>query len=82
VGTSITLEDVAAVDAFKGAAPNTTLFPLKNCFTSVDGGKTAKVAAAAAVKAFQLRAGAVETKVMSLQFFRESLAERFLNKKG
>jgi hypothetical protein len=82
VATSITLEHVAGVDAFKCVAPNATLFPLRNCFTSVDGGKTAKDAAAAATKVFQLRASGVEARVMSLQFFRESLAERFLHKKG
>jgi hypothetical protein len=83
VDTSITLEQVGGVAEFRGVAPNATLFPLKNCFASVDGGKTAKVAATAAAKMFQLRAGGViEAKVVSLQFFRESLAERFLHKKG
>jgi hypothetical protein len=82
VATSITLEDVAGVGEFKGMVPNATLFPLRNCFASVDGGKTAKAAATAATKAFQLRSGGIEAKVVSLQFFRESLAERFLHKKG
>jgi hypothetical protein len=82
VATSITLEDVAGVDSFKGVAPGANLFPVKNCFASVEGGKTAKAAATAVAKAFQLRGGGVEAKVMSLQFFRESLAERFLHKKG
>jgi hypothetical protein len=82
VVTSITLEEVAGVAEFKGVSPNATLFPLKNCFASMDAGKTAKAAATAAAKTFQLRTGGVEAKVVSLQFFRESLAERFLHKKG
>lgn len=80
--TSISLEDVAAVPSFKAVLPHANLFPLASCLASVDGGKTPKAAASAAAKAFQLRTGGVDAKVMSVQFFRESLAERFLHKKG
>lgn len=82
VATSITLEDVAAIALFKATVPHATLFPLTSCSASVDGGKTPKAAASAAAKAFQLRAGGIDTKVISLQFFRETLADRFLHKKG
>lgn len=82
VATTISLEDIAGLGAFQTVAPDATLFPLKNCFTSVEGGKAAKAAATAALRAFQLRSTGVEAKVMSLQFFRECLAERFLHMKG
>jgi hypothetical protein len=79
---TVSLHQLSGASSSIAGSATAGFFPVSSCLDKVRAGMTAKESAALVTRAFHLQAGSAQAKILSLQLYRELLAQRFLQGKG